>query len=108
MSTLLALADWVASLNPYALAALTCGLLLVVWLVLLALWFLFLAIASGAGETNDGEADGETEPTTETHAPDSTCLRSVCAWCEPGAKGDNLTHGICPAHKEQVLKEAGL
>lgn len=26
-----------------------------------------------------------------------TTLRTVCAWCEPGATGGGLTHGICPA-----------
>lgn len=58
MSTLYAVADWVVSLNRWQLTALT----LVVMAALLALAigaaFALLAV-SGAGETNDGEMEGD-------------------------------------------------
>jgi hypothetical protein len=100
MNAFLSVCDWVASLNPYALAALVVMVMGFLGALAVAAFYFYLAAASGAGESNEGEV--------ETHTPDSICLRSVCAWCEPGAKGTGITHGICPAHAEQLKREAGL
>ena len=99
MNAFFSVCDWVASLNPYALAALVVMVMGFLGALAVAAFYFYLAAASGAGETNEGEA----EP-----APNPECLRSVCAWCEPGAKGTGITHGICPAHSEQLKREAGL
>jgi len=35
----------------------------------------------------------------------TTKLISVCAWCHPHAKGNNLTHTICPECAEKMRKQ---
>lgn len=29
----------------------------------------------------------------------------ICAWCYPGFRGDNLTHGVCVYHTAEILKD---
>lgn len=88
MSTLFAVADWVAALNPFALTALVCLLGLAMTALVLIAWSLLLAARSGAGEPHPEEL---AEP----------CESSTCAWCHPGE-----ARGICPAHAEQMKQEA--
>lgn len=44
-------------------------------------------------------------------APDADGYVHVCAWCErdlPPAertRGENVTHGICPRHRDEVRAE---
>lgn len=60
MSTLNAIADWVFGLNPYALAALVVPVFLAAFALLsLFSWLFIYGAMSGAGETNDGEAEEE-------------------------------------------------
>ena len=100
MQTLNQIADWVYSLNPYQLTALTVIVGSAMIGVGVVAAFLWLAAASGAGEGNPEEAE------TETRAdPQDACLRSVCAWCEPGKSRDG---GICPDHAEEMKREANL
>ncbi len=36
-------------------------------------------------------------------------MKSVCAWCfpggSPGEETEEITHGICPFHMEQIRQE---
>lgn len=103
MHTLNQIADWVYSLNPYQLTALTFIVLCVALGVAMIVAFYVLAAKSGAGEGNPEEAE------TKTHSdPQGACLRSVCAWCDPHTNGPGITHGICPAHAEEMIREAKL
>lgn len=88
MNRLITAADWVASLNPFAIAC----LVVIVGLALLALaalsWLFIYGARSGAGEGDPEEIDDR-------------CAGSSCAWCHPGE-----ARGICPAHAEQMKQEA--
>ncbi len=37
-------------------------------------------------------------------------MKSVCAWCfpggSPGEETEEITHGICPFHMEQIRQES--
>ena len=37
-------------------------------------------------------------------------MKSICAWCYPnapqGEEREEITHGICPQHMEQIQREA--
>lgn len=83
MSTFSRIADWVYSLNPYAL---TC-LVVVMGMLLLVLaglsWLFIYGAMSGAGEGSPEEAD------------------DACAWCEPGD-----ARGICPEHSAEMAEQA--
>lgn len=32
-------------------------------------------------------------------------LKKVCAWCHPGLRGPNLSHGICARHKAEMIAQ---
>lgn len=102
MNTVNRAADWLYSLTPYQLTCVTVAVLAAFFGVGIVIAFFVLAAKSGAGEGNPEEAE------SETHQPEAACLRSVCAWCEPNAIGENITHGICPEHAEAMTREAKL
>lgn len=101
MHTLNQIADWVYSLTPHGLAC----FFVVVFSTLGGLVVVLMAIFGDSLRRDLPEANGEMP---ETHQPNSACLRSVCAWCEPKAKGPGITHGICPDHAEAMKREAEL
>jgi hypothetical protein len=95
VSTLCAIADWVAALNPFAFACLVIAFAWVIWMLAAACWYFVLAARSGAGEANPEEVE------SETHQPDAVCVRSACAWCEPGT-----ARGICPEHAADMRRQS--
>ena len=56
-------------------------------------------VESRAQSVEDRESRAERR---EMRAPE---FRSVCAWCEPGVREENTTHGICDMHAEAMLAE---
>ena len=48
--------------------------------------------------------EGE-EPPQKSHQTEFFLPVAVCAWCRPGQNHDAVTHGICPRHMKEVLRE---